>query len=142
MQRHWSDHELETYWSFSSDELQLLPPRDASSRLGVAASLKFFQLEGYFPSSVNDIPAVAIAYMAKQLEVEPHALADYDWQGRTGKRYRGRLRTALGVRPLGSGHLLSQAASARAGSGPGVAGAVATGRPRLFHCGASQPLHS
>ena len=21
MQRHWSDHELETYWSFSSDEL-------------------------------------------------------------------------------------------------------------------------
>jgi TnpA family transposase len=99
MQRHWSDHELETYWLFSADELQLLPHRDASSRLGVAASLKFFQLEGYFPSSVNDIPSAAIAYMAKQLDVEPHAIADYDWQGRTGKRYRGRLRTALGIRP-------------------------------------------
>ncbi len=50
MQRHWSQPELETHWSFSSDELILIPQRDASSRLGVAASLKFFQLEGYFPS--------------------------------------------------------------------------------------------
>ena len=99
MQRHWNDHELETYWSFSSDELQLLPHGDASSRLGVAASLKFFQLEGYFPSSGRDIPSAAVDYMAKQLDVEPNAIWDYDWQGRTGKRYRGRLRTALGVRP-------------------------------------------
>jgi hypothetical protein len=63
MQRHWNDHELETYWSFSSDELKLLPHRDASSRLGVAASLKFFQLEGYFPSSSRDIPSTAIGYI-------------------------------------------------------------------------------
>ena len=37
MQRHWNDHDLETYWSCSSDELKLLPPREASSRLGGAA---------------------------------------------------------------------------------------------------------
>jgi Domain of unknown function (DUF4158) len=37
--------------------------------------------------------------MAKQLDVEPNAILDYDWRGRTRKRYRGRLRTALGVRP-------------------------------------------
>ena len=37
--------------------------------------------------------------MATQLDVEPTAISEYDWQGRTGKRYRGRLRTALGVRP-------------------------------------------
>ena len=98
MQRHWTDHDLETYWSFSSEECKLLPQRDASSRLGVAASLKFFQLEGSFPSSGRDIPAVALHYMAKQLDVEPNVIAAYDWQGRTGKRYRGRLRTALGIR--------------------------------------------
>jgi TnpA family transposase len=98
VQRHWSEQELESYWSFSSDELKLIPRRDASSRLGVAASLKFFQLEGYFPSSGRDIPSAAIDYMAKQLDVEPQAISDYDWQGRTGKRHRGRLRTALGVR--------------------------------------------
>ena len=99
MQRHWSKQELETYWSFSADELTLIPHRDASSRLGVAASLKFFQLEGFFPSSVKDIPSVAIDHMAKLLDVDPKAISDYDWQGRTGTRYRGRLRTALGIRP-------------------------------------------
>jgi TnpA family transposase len=99
MQRHWSEQELDAYWSFSTDELQLIPHRDPSSRLGVASALKFFQLEGYFPSSGRDIPSAAIDYMAKQLDVEPTAISDYDWQGRTGKRYRGRLRTALGVRP-------------------------------------------
>ena len=80
MQRHWSEQELETYWSFSSDELPLIPHRDASSRLGVAASLKFFQLEGFFPSSVKDVPSVAIAYMAKLLDVEPKAISNYDWR--------------------------------------------------------------
>src|SRR6266571_2687168 len=99
MQRHWNDHELETYWSFSSDECKLIPQRDASSRLGVAASLKFFQLEGYFPSSGSDSPSAALDYMATQLAVEPKAILAYDWQGRTGKRYRGRLRTTLGIRP-------------------------------------------
>ena len=98
MQRHWNDHELETYWSLSSDELTLLPHRDASSRLGVAASLKFFQLAGYFPASSRDIPPAALHYMAQQLEVEPNVIAAYDWQGRTGKRHRGRLRTAMGIR--------------------------------------------
>src|SRR5215510_6508285 len=103
MQRHWSAQELETYWSFSSDELTLIPHRDASSRLGVAASLKFFQLEGFFPSSVKDIPSVAMDHMAKLLGVDPQAIADYEWQGRTGARYRGRLRTALGIRPSMAG---------------------------------------
>jgi len=99
MQRHWSEQELETFWSFSSDELTLIPPRDASSRLGVAASLKFFQLEGFFPSSVKEISSVAIDHMAKLLDVDPQAISDYDWQDRTGIRYRRRLRTALGIHP-------------------------------------------
>jgi len=99
MQRHWSEQELETYWSFSSDELALIPQQDASSQLGVAASLKFFQLEGFFPSSVKDIPSVAIDHMAKLFDIDPKAISDYDWQGRTGTRHRGRLRTAMGIRP-------------------------------------------
>ena len=99
MQRHWNEPELETSWSFSSDELALIPNQDASSRLGVAASLKFFQLEGFFPSSAKDIPLVAIDHMAKLLDVNPKAISDYDWQGRTGTRYRRRLRTAMGIRP-------------------------------------------
>ena len=84
MQRHWNEQELETYWSFSSDEFELIPNGDDSSRLGGGASLKFFQLEGFFPSSAKDIPAVAIDHMAKLLDVDPKAILDYDWQGRTG----------------------------------------------------------
>ena len=62
------------------------------------APLKFFQLEGFFPSSVKDIPSVAIDHMAKLLDVEPKAISDYDWQGRTGARYRRRLRAVMGIR--------------------------------------------
>jgi len=100
MQRHWTDHELATHWSLSANELALLPQRDASSRLGMAASLKFFQLESRFPTSGKEIPAVALQYLAMHLAVDPAAITDYDWQGRTGKRYRSQLRTALGVRPI------------------------------------------
>ena len=99
MQRHWNDHELALHWSLATDELAVLPPGEASSRLGVAASLKFFQLEGRFPSSVKDLPPVALDYVAKQLDIDPVLVTAYDWQGRTGTRYRGRLRTFLGVRP-------------------------------------------
>ena len=99
MQRHWNDHELALHWWLATDELAVLPPGEPSSRLGVAASLKFFQLEGRFPSSVKDLPPVALDYVAKQLDIEPVLGTAYNWQGRTGTRYRGRLRTFLGVRP-------------------------------------------
>ena len=60
MQRHWTEHELVTHWSLSMNELALLPQRDASSRLGMAASLKFFHLEGRFPLSTKEIPPIAL----------------------------------------------------------------------------------
>jgi Domain of unknown function (DUF4158) len=65
---------------FAKLQLTFIPHRDASSRLGVAASLKFFQLEGFFPSSVKDIPSVVMDHMATLLDVDPQAIADYDWQ--------------------------------------------------------------
>jgi Domain of unknown function (DUF4158) len=64
MQRHWNDHELVTHWSLSTDELALLLQRDASSRLGMAASLKFFQLAGRFRTSTKEIPPVVLHYLA------------------------------------------------------------------------------
>ena len=61
MQRHWTDEELALYWSLATDELAVLPPGDASSRLGVALSLKFCQLglpgatAGKFTASLLDV---------------------------------------------------------------------------------------
>ena len=37
--------------------------------------------------------------MATLLDVDPKTISDYDWQGRTGTRYRRCLRTALGQVP-------------------------------------------
>jgi 2-polyprenyl-3-methyl-5-hydroxy-6-metoxy-1,4-benzoquinol methylase len=53
-------------------------------------------------------------------------------------------RFAVNVRGVDPGEWppLGQAASAQAGSGPGVAGAAPTGCPRLAHCWASQPRQS
>ena len=76
MQRHWNDHELVTHWSLSTDELALLPQRDASSRLGMAASPNFFQLEGRFPTSTKEIPTVARQYLATHLAVELAAITE------------------------------------------------------------------
>lgn len=99
MQRHWNDHALALYWSLATDELAVLPPGEARSRLGVALSRKFFQLEGRFPASPKDRPPVTIHYIAKQLDSDPALVTAYDGQGRTGTRYRHHLRTFLGVRP-------------------------------------------
>jgi hypothetical protein len=62
MQRHWTDEELALYWSLATNELAVLPPGDASSRLGVALSLKFCQLEGRFPRAVKELPLGAVQY--------------------------------------------------------------------------------
>jgi hypothetical protein len=97
--RHWSAPALEASGSFSTDEFPRIPPREASRRLGVASARTFFQLEGDGPSAGRDLPSAAIDSRAQQLDVEPTARSDDGWQGRTGTRSRGRLRTALGVRP-------------------------------------------
>ena len=99
MQRHWTDEELASYWSLATNELAVLPPGDVSSRLGVALSLKFCQLEGRFPRAAKELPLVAVQYVAKQLDVDPALATAYDWQGRTGTRYRRHLRLFLGMRP-------------------------------------------
>ena len=99
MQRHWTDEELALSWSLATDELAVLPPGDASSRLGVALSLKFCQLEGRFPRAAKELPLGAVQYVAKQLDLDPALATAYDWQGRTGTRYRRHLRLFLGMRP-------------------------------------------
>ena len=99
MQRHWTEDDLALYWSLTTDELAVLPPGDASSRLGVALSLKFCQLEGRFPGATKDLPPVALQYVAKQLALDPVLATAYDWHGRTGTRSRRHLRTFLEMRP-------------------------------------------
>lgn len=43
--------------------------------------LKFFEIEGRFPRSADELPAAAIAYVAEQVRVDAAELAAYRWSG-------------------------------------------------------------
>ena len=79
MKRHWDDAELSDGWSLSHVEFELLKNRTASTRLGFAALPKFFIFKGQFPKESEKCPAVAIQYLAEQLDVLPEAFDGYDF---------------------------------------------------------------
>jgi hypothetical protein len=98
MKRHWDEQELAEQWSLSPDERQLLANRTDRSRLGCAVLLKFFQIEGRFPHDRQEVPAAARDHLAGQLGLAPEAFAAYDLTGRSSKRDRELIRSALGFR--------------------------------------------
>jgi Domain of unknown function (DUF4158) len=102
MKRTWSPDELAAHWTLTDPEQHLLPDRVDHKRLGVAAHLNFFELEGRFPEAPRDIPAAALTALATQLHIPSTALARYDWRGRTRKHYRAQIRAWFGFRPFTS----------------------------------------
>jgi hypothetical protein len=98
VKRHWDEQGLAENWSLGPGELEMLTNRTDRSRLGFAILLKFFQIEGRFPRDRGEVPARALDYLADQLEVSRGAFAQYDWAGRSGKRDREQIRSALGFR--------------------------------------------
>ena len=65
MKRHWDEQELAEHWSLTHDEFELLRNRTERSRIGFAVLLKFFQVEGRFPSDRKEVPAVALDYLGR-----------------------------------------------------------------------------
>lgn len=100
MKRHWDEQELAEHWSLTPDEFEPLTNRTERSRLGFAALLKFFQVEGRFPSVPKEIPASALDHLATQLEVSPEVFSGYDLSGRNAKRDRVQIRERLGFRQV------------------------------------------
>ena len=96
MKRHWDEQELAEHWSLRHDEFELLRKRTERSRIGFAVLLKFFQIEGRFPSSRKEVPAVALDYLGDQLEVSRKASSEYEFAGRSSKRDREQIRSVLG----------------------------------------------
>ena len=96
MKRHWDEQELAEHWSLRHDEFELLRKRTERSRIGFAVLLKFFQIEGRFPSSRKEVPAVALDYLGDQLEVSRKAFSEYEFAGRSSKRDREQIRSVLG----------------------------------------------
>jgi hypothetical protein len=68
------------------------------TRLGFAVLLKFFQYAARFPLSMQEVPATAVAYIARQVGVPAEEFLRYDWEGRAVKYHRAQIRAFLGFR--------------------------------------------
>lgn len=74
-------------WSLSFADLAFVNAQPGSVRLGLAAQLKFFELNGFFVTSPSELPGEALNYLAEQLCVGELDLAGHDSSGRTGRRH-------------------------------------------------------
>jgi len=85
-------------WTLRAADRALLGNKSGATRLGFALLLKLFQAEGRFPRRAEDVPAIAVETMTRQVGVPAAAWADYDWRGRTIEYHRAQIRAALGFR--------------------------------------------
>ncbi len=98
MKRLWTENDLAEQWTLHPDELALLANKTGHTRLGFAVLLRYFQQEGRFPQAKSDVPGAVIAYIARQVGVEPAEYLRYDWRGRSIEYHRAQIRAFLGFR--------------------------------------------
>jgi TnpA family transposase len=94
----WTEDDLAAEWLLQPAELNLLRGRRDVTRLGFAMQLKFFQMEGRFPTGPKEFANLAVQFVAKQLELPVDIWIDYPWTGRTIKYQRAEIRQWLGFR--------------------------------------------
>ena len=98
MKRRWTVEELEEHWTLDREERRLVGNKTGPTRLGFTVTLKYFQLEGQFPSGPGEIPEVAVAHVATQVDVAAEQLLKYQWEGRTAEYHRAQIRQFTGFR--------------------------------------------
>lgn len=96
MRREWDPEDLIACWTLIDADRTLVGNKTGPTRLGFALSLKFFELEARFPRHAGEIPPAPVDYVASQVKVEPRALADYRFSGRTFEYHRAQIRGAFG----------------------------------------------
>jgi hypothetical protein len=101
MKIHWTDLELEEFWSLTNVERQeLLPGKTQSHRLAVAALLKFYQIAGCFPGNLRELPERVVLHLARTLDIDvsvsPSSI--YALSTRASERHRAEIRRFLGIR--------------------------------------------
>ena len=85
------------------DEMALIvekypTPRYIKNKLAFAVALKYFQMHAQYPSDRNKASEKLIAFIADQLELTGlNNLHDFDWQGRSARRFKVWIRDFLGL---------------------------------------------
>jgi len=101
MRREWELEDLIACWTLIDPDWELIGSKPGATRLGFAALLKFFEIDGRFPEYAAEVPEQAVAYLAEQVKVDPALFVKYQWSGRTSERHRAQIRNALGFRECG-----------------------------------------
>lgn len=97
MRREWEPEDLVASWTpVEQDERELVAYKRGTTRLGFALMLKFFEIEARFPRHAGEYPPAAVAYVARQVDVDPGELAGYEWVGSTAEYHRSQIRRLLG----------------------------------------------
>lgn len=97
MRREWELDDLIECWTLDEAEFGLLVNKSGATRLGFAVMLKFFEQEARFPRR-EDVPRVAVEFMAGQVMVDPGLFGEYRWSGSTIEYHRGQIREFHGFR--------------------------------------------
>jgi hypothetical protein len=98
MKRNWGLDELIEDFTLLPNEFATLGNKTGVTRLGFAIFLKFFQYNARFPVSKNEIPKDVINFIAKQLSIDNTLFEKYNWQGRSIKYHKARIREFFGFR--------------------------------------------
>ena len=93
-----ADDDVVADWTLVAADVSLLGNKAGATRLGFALSLKFFELEARFPSSVGEFSDRVVGYVAEQVGVDPRQVASYEWASRTATRHRSQIREVFGFR--------------------------------------------
>jgi len=80
------------------DEQELLAGKRGPTRLGFALLLKFYTRLGRFPRGRGELPDEAVAFVARQVGVDPAEVGFYEWSGSTIAYHRAQIRAHLGFR--------------------------------------------
>jgi hypothetical protein len=79
----WEPDELIGAWTLVEGDWELIANKTGVTRLGLALLLKFCEMEGRLPAYPEEVPKVAVDYMASLVKVDPALFAKYSWRGRT-----------------------------------------------------------
>jgi hypothetical protein len=99
MQAEWEPEELIEAWTLRPGDWGLVGNNASATRLGFIVMLKFYELEGRFPAYAEEVPPVAVEYLASLVKVDPARFAKYAWTGRTIEYHRAQIRRSFGTRP-------------------------------------------
>ena len=99
MQTEWEPDELIETWILTGDDWDLVCNKSGATRLGFAALLKFYQVEGRFPAYREEVPPAVVRYLGSLVKVDPALYAKYPWTGRSIAYHKAQVRRVYGTRP-------------------------------------------